>query len=457
MTKPIDRETGKRQAPPPLIWLVALMWILAACSPHVKLYPKIEGLTRQGKFIEAAKLVEKNRDKYAERNAVLYNLDRGLLYHYGGDYESSNRAFAAAEARMDELFTTSIAGEAGAFLSNDNTLPYRGEDFEAVTINIYRALNYLKLGDTEAALVEARKVNEKLEYINSNYPPDKRNVYKEDGFARLLAGILYELGGTRDDLNDAYISNRMALENYRGDFFPQYGVDAPALLAGNLLTTAAFMGREELEQARKAFPNSELIPLRDLSAKGRLYFVHFAGRSPIKIEGAIHATMPDGYLMKIAFPVYKRRGYTVTGSKILVNGREAIRLEAAEPIGSIAVKNLENRKLRIKIKAVARATTKYLATLVAEKAVKKRQGEMAALLTRVTGNVLAAVSEQADLRSWETLPDKILVGRVLVAPGKHRISAHFTNAGGGVVARKDLGSVEIKPGQALFFILYTNY
>ncbi len=452
-----QRRTAARACP----WLPAALALLAlglaACTPHIELYSRLDGLARQGRYAEGAALIEKSKARYGERNAVLYNLDRGLFLHYAGQYEESNRAFERAERRMDELFTKSIAGEVGAFLSNDNTLPYRGEDFEAVVTNIYRALNYVGLGDIEAALVEARKVNEKLTYINSQYEPDERNVYAEDAFARLLAGVLYEMGGTRSDLNDAFISNRLAADAYRELFLPNYGTRPPAVLKANLLSTATFMGREELRQARERFDELEPVPLDRRRQVAQLYFVHFAGRGPIKVESSINAVMPDGYLLRIAFPAYRKRSYLVHGSKILVDGEVRARLEPAYPLGEIAVQNLDNRKGRIAAKAIARATTKYVATKAAAHQARRKGGEVAGLLTQLSGNVLAAATEQADLRAWETLPDKILVGRVFVQPGKHKLTAQFITAGGATVGAKNLGEVEVQAGRTRFFVLHTGY
>ena len=67
----------------------------------------------------------------------------------------------------------------------------------------------------------------------------------------------------------------------------------------------------------------------------------------------------------------------------------------------------------------------------------------------------AAVSEQADLRAWQTLPDKILIGRVLLPPGKHSVQVEFTSGGGAVAATKELGEIELKPGQSRLMILHT--
>ena len=450
------KETNPARLGQSAVWLLSVMLLLGACSPHLEIYPKLESLARQGKYEQAAKLVEEKRDTYAERNAVLYNLDRGILYHYAGKYEESNKAFEAAERRMDELFTESIARQTGAFLSSDNTLPYRGEDFETVVINVFRALNYVQLADPESALVEARKVNQKLEFINSKYPEDKRNAYREDAFARLLAGVLYEMGGTRDDVNDAFISNRKAVQIYQGDFSKRYRTDAPDVLKSNLLTTAGFMGREELDAARKTFPGIKMLSLAEKQGRAQLFFVHLAGQGPVKVEDAIHAVMPDGYLLRIAFPRYARRGYAIRSSSITVDGKLAALLEPAAPLGRIAIQNLKDRKGRIAAKAIARATSKYLATKVAEKAAEDRGGATAGLLTRLAGNVAAAASEQADLRAWQLLPDQILIGRVLVEPGEHEIAAEFHGGSGGAYARKSLGKVKLKAGETRFFILHTN-
>jgi uncharacterized protein len=429
--------------------------LLGACSPHRALYPRLEALSRQGAYEKAAKLVEQNKSEYGDRNQVLWNLDRGVFYHYAGRYKESNEAFKAAEERMDELFTESITGNVAAFIVNDNTLPYRGEDFETVIVNIYRALNYVQLGDVEDALVEARKVDQKLRLINQQYPADAKNAYQGDAFARMLMGVFYQMGGTRDDLNDAYISDKLAADFYQNDFGPLYGVHAPAPLKTNLLSTATFMGPEELDQAKRRYPGTPVLPLDEVQKEARLYFVHFAGRGPTKVESAIRAVMPDGNLLKIAFPHYSPNYYLITGSRVLVDGQPADTLQEAQPIGAIAVRNLDDRKLRISAKAIARATTKYLANRVLQERAR-RKGDAASVLAWLGGNVYAELSEQADLRSWQTLPDEVLVGQVLLAPGKHRLQVQYTSQGGAVVSSEDLGEVEVQAGQTRFFILHTS-
>jgi hypothetical protein len=310
------------------------------------------------------------------------------------------------------------------------------------------------LGDADAALVEARKVNLKLELINRQYDEDKKNVYREDAFARLLMGALYEKGGSRDDLNDAYISNQLAANIYQKDFTPHYGVAPPALLRRNLLATAGFMGAQEVEKVQKQFPGVETVSLDERQKLGQLYLVHFAGRAPSKVEDAIRAVMPDGNLIKIAFPRYKPNYYLITGSRLRAEGQPGVTLELAEPIGAIAVENLNNRKGRIAAKAIARATTKYLANRALQQKARDRSKE-AGLVAWAAGTVFAEATEQADLRAWQTLPDRVLLGRVLLPPGSHRLEVDYLTGAGAVVATRKLGEVEVQEGSIRFIILHT--
>jgi hypothetical protein len=73
----------------------------------------------------------------------------------------------------------------------------------------------------------------------------------------------------------------------------------------------------------------------------------------------------------------------------------------------------------------------------------------------VVGNVYAEVSEQADLRSWQTLPDKILIGQALVPPGKHTLQVEFLSRTGVALSTRSLGEVELRAGQTRFIVLHT--
>jgi len=216
--------------------LAVLAFGLAACSSLAGHYVLVDQRIARGRYAEADALVARGESMYGGRNTVLYDLDRAMTLHLAGRYAESNTYLARAEDRIDALYTVSLHREVGAFLTNDTMLPYEGEDFEKVMINIIAALNYVSLDRPDDALVEVRKVDQKLNVFNDRY--EKKNVYKEDAFARYLSGILYE---ARGELNDALVDYRRAYASYR-DYEKQYQTPMPPSLPADILRTAEALG-----------------------------------------------------------------------------------------------------------------------------------------------------------------------------------------------------------------------
>ncbi len=411
-------------------------------------------------YQQASFLIEQNKDSYAAKNAVLYYADLGVILHYGGLYRESIASLLQAEQRLEDLYTRSLSKQAATFIINDTLAPYRGEDFEGVMLNLFLALNYLQLGQIEDALVEARKVDAKLNLLNSDYPPDKQNVYKEDAFVRLLMGIIYEIGGTRPDLNDALVSYKIATQYYEENYRQNFGTPVPKILRTNLLALAHAMGGNEYNVHEGSSTNVNLEAISDRHRQSELYFLHYNGKSPEKIEGAIWAPMPDGYIMKIAFPQYRLRPYAVAMSTIKVTAATSgqtrlVETELGEDVAAIAMQSLQDRKSRITAKAIARATAKYLAVKAAEDAVRKEHGKKQANFVRMIGNLSALILERADLRSWETLPAEIRIGKCVVPPGLYRIDLDLKSSAGQLVKQMALDDIELAPGEKRLVLFRT--
>ena len=433
-------------------------FFLFSCAPSIKHYPLINQHLLKQDYGSARKLVEKNKKAYPKRNAAIYHLDQGIILHYAARYRESNESLFKAELIMEELYTKSLSKEAASFLLSDNTIPYRGEDFERAMVNLFMALNYVGLGDWEGALVEARKVDNKLSVINSKYDEEKRNVYKEDGFIRYLMGTLYEVEG---EINDAFISYRKAEEVYSGDYVPNYGIRPPAFLIEDLLAAADAMEfDEEMREIQNEYPH---VTFRDLAGKtgmAEALFLHYSGLGPEKIENSFAVPMPDGFVVKIAYPIFVKKGYQISHGQISLRNTESgesyrFPTVLMEDITSIAITNLENRINRIKAKAIARATTKYLLSKQAEKSAKEEGGEMFGLLVKFSANVASAATEQADVRHWRLLPAEIRVGRALIAPGEYCGKIDFVDARGAVMSSREIPPFSVEKTEKRFFMFRT--
>ncbi|MFH2136891.1 MAG: hypothetical protein ABII88_00095 [Candidatus Omnitrophota bacterium] len=397
---------------------------------------------------------------YGKNNELLYLLDRGYIEHLGKQYKDSIDTFKEAQQKSDDLYTKSVSKIAATWIINDYSAPYHGEDFEHVLINIFQAINYALNGNYEDALVEARDVDSKLNVINSQYDDDdKKNVYKEDAFARLLMGIFYECSGTNEDLNDAFISYRNSAKIYENDYTQNYGGKVPRVLKENLLTTARFMGLAEFGKYKLKYRGVESSNLDDKKTKGEIYLIQYVGLSPVKVEESLTVPLPDGAMVKVAFPKYQQRPYGITSSRLLAAHTDGNVFfsdsDLVENIGAIAVKNLESRKLRFMAKSALRAAGRYMVEKKQEKNVKEKFGDMTAGCFRFLANIYNIVAEQADLRCWQTLPDQIRMARLILSPGEYELSVESFGISGDNLGAYSLGKIPVRAGEKKFFILHT--
>lgn len=335
-------------------------------------------------------------------------------------------------------------------LTNDNMLPYEGEDFEKAMINVISSLNYVYLGQLDEALVEMRKVDHKLNLLNDKY--EQRNIYKEDAFARYLSGILYEAKG---ELNDAFIAYRKAFETYN-DYWEDYGTVLLPTLPGDLLRVTEAIGlTEEFQFYRNKFPNVIWVSQNELDRQAELVFLSYDGLSPIKEDFFIDAPVPNGeggfYFIRIALPRYINRLTDLVYTNIRLIGPQgeaaSQRTFLVEDIEAIANKNLDDRIARITVKAIARATSKYLAAHKIRENTK--ENSLAKLLADLGTNIYSIVSEQSDKRSWRTLPGKIRMARLFVPPGPYTVSVDYYANAGGLIASKNY-QVILKAGEKRF-------
>ncbi|HSV43375.1 MAG TPA: hypothetical protein VLJ10_02365, partial [Candidatus Bathyarchaeia archaeon] len=360
-----------------LACLLSVMGSLSSCAGLPAMQQRVRRLSAQGDFNDAGRLLDRTSfGIYGRRNRLIEAMDRGLVFYYAGQYEKSIAQFEQAKQIYDELYTESISKIAASWLWNDLALPYPGEDFERAMINVFQALNFLALGRTDEALVEARNVDSVLKVMNDRYPSDQKNVYREDAFARLLMGIIYECADQPQDLNDAFISYQKSFQVYEKDFTPQYSVTPPVMLRENLLSLAAWMGERQGSEYRRRFPDTAFLSVDERRKSAEVYVIYHRGQIVNKVQSSIVLPGMDGLLTRISFPQYRHdfRGRNKISITVVGNDKQehAIDLELAQDLDAIARQNLENRKVRIMAKAVARPLTKQLMAEAAEDVVRDK-------------------------------------------------------------------------------------
>lgn len=422
---------------------------LGGCATWYQRTAAFQSAVQQGDFAQAEKLLHKDKRQREGKNRILYLLNQGYVAFMLGHPEESNRAFECAERAAEERNPQVWTGVA-AWVSNPEILPYRPEDFEVVMINVYKALNYLRMNQLEEALVEARKMNIRLQQLNDKYP-DHKNRYQRDAFAHLVMGLIYDAAGKS---NDAFIAYRNAWEVYQNDYLKQFGLSPPEQLKKDLLRTAWLCGMtDELSRYEKIF-GMEYIP-EPASPDGQAVLFWLNGFGPVKSEWGVTFTKiqrGDGAIvfhnpeLDLAFPFFWGSGYTEHERNALADvnvvravfpqyterkpafdrGMAVCRgkvypFQLAEDINGIAFKTLHDRMLREFSTSLLRVAVKQGLRYAASK-----ENQWLGFAVGLAN----AFTEKADTRNWQTLPYSISYARMPLTAAENTVDLQFLGAEG---------------------------
>ncbi len=391
--------------------LAAGALLLASCQSARVLDTEANRLFQSGDYDGAAAHLRKGYESQGKggRDSLLYILDLGLALHQAGKFEESNRAFLEADQLAEIKDYTSLSVEAATFLTSQNITDYKGEEFENVMISTYLAMNYALLGNREDALVEAKRVNRKLERLVT----EGGRGYRQNAFAQYLSGLLYESEG---NWNSAYIDYKRTFE---------LAPDAPGL--GPALWRVARKGgfAEDLSRWKEAF---RLTPEQTREPEAELIVIYQNGISPVKHSNPDFRSLPRFY----------PRPNPVLRAQVEVDGQLQSGTTSLYDIEKVAIQNLEEKYGALVAKKLAGLVAKEV---VADQIERRTQSPLAGFLARVA----MYASDQADCRSWNLLPRDLQMARIPVRPGTHVVRA--LPVGAAALAEK---TVSVAAGQKVF-------
>ncbi len=430
--------------------MVAAMLLLTGCSGTMfrsypeKINPIIAGLNA-GAAINTDKLL---LNECNGNDRILYNMERGRLAHILGNIDNSLRDFNVSmeSIRINDtrsIFSAVAAAEnIGAVLFNDNAISYDAEGYERVLLHHYQALNFLAKKDLEGAGVEVRRANHEQEEALRRFESEVEAAQEEadekhlgrksqsvvsNSYAQMdevagkvknsfqnaytfyISGFIYEL---LDQPNDAYIDYKRALEIYPGNYFIQQDVIR--------LATTLNMA-EDLVDLQTRFGNAPSEGKPEAGTDGELLLLFEDGLTPQKHEVKIALPFREAGLVTIAFPIYNDRWTPQLPLSVSTDDKLLGSTETICDIRALAVKALKEKAPIIATRQLIRA----LAKGASSHAAKKQFGDLGTFGM----NVLNHVTENADLRSWLTLPANAQVLRVPLPAGQHRIVARLAQEG----------------------------
>ncbi len=431
-------------------------------------YAETIPLVRKGEYQRAAEIIkDAKEDRYKEKDRVLYYLDSGMLMHWAGEYEESNRLLTQAEEGIEELFTKSISKGLSSAVLNDNALDYSGEDYEDVYLNVFKCLNYIASGDIESAHVEIRRVQIKLNLLEDKYKKlveeynaseeaegqieARENRFHNDVLARYLSLLLYRAEGALDDaridlqsINDAWLT------------LPQlYDFEKPPLPAieelsdGNALVNfISFTGLSPVKLADTLRINSGADKLfLTMEGQDEEYVNSLTGFTVLPVPGTA-----AGVHFKIQFPRLESRQTSVDRIIVKLDGKSMHEILLLEDMEAIARETFL-LKLPLTVgRTIIRATVKHIAKETGKAALNQGLsdqgvgGAIVGVLAGIAAEVAVDASENADLRISQFFPSSAWAAEISIKPGSYHVSLDYWD-GDVLLGTIDHGVREFVPGQ----------
>ncbi len=425
-------------------------------------FEKVEIGMKTGKPEDAYNHLKKNAPR---KHDIPHQYELGLTAHYANLFPESSKAFEQAEMIAEDRFTKSVSKEALSLVTSDQLRPYAGTRYERLLSHYYHALNYIYLNKLDDALVECRRASNLIQYFKGE---EKEYNFFGTGFLTHFCGMVFEAAG---EWNDAFISYRQAEEYYK-NAAKITGVPMPEDVGHSLVRLSRKLSfTEEYERYRTQYGEPPPLP----ENHGELILFYETGYVPRKREetltfpilktdkvdkdnagefavtirtreGLVVEEIKLEYLLHVAMPIIRSNRPRFAGIKASV-GENIADGVLIEDIETMAIETLESERPIILIRTLARALLKYLTFREA----KKQNKVLGAVV-----NLAGVLTEGADTRSWQTLPNQIFMVRMPLPAGTHQLNLSFLNANGNVRKSETLQEIIVSSNQ-ISFLNYRTY
>lgn len=352
---------------------------------------------------QAAAAVERDSS-----DADVLRLEQAMISLSSGRPAEAERRLREARDRFDALEEGRIAAGALSYLTDDQSRPYPGEDYEKVLLRSLLSLSNLLHdgGDAEAYSLQA--IDKQEQIIAAGRGPDGQNpkaVYPRVALAPYLRGVLRE--ASHHDYDDARRSFE-TVAAWQPDFLP---------------------ARSDVERAafgRHSQPGHGVLYLFALTGRGpyKEEAVEVPSSAALLIAGEIVSatssqTVPPN-VAPVKVPKVVARPNVVQAVAATVDGRAVGRSAAVCDVSSLAVQQYQAVQNQVVARAVARRIVKKGVIYGAKEATGMAKGSAAGLAVDLAG-VAWEATEAADTRCWGLLPDQIQVLRVELPAGEHEL------------------------------------
>ena len=385
-------------------------------------------LVKNGSVKQAIAVLEKNNEPgvITKEKDLLYYFEKGELLMLDSSYPQSKEAWLKADEYVRQWEDavksdpSKVIGDVGSFLVNDKTRRYDGQDYEKVMLSTNLMLSHIMQGSYDLARIEMKKTVEREKLIEGFREKEYDKLQDDAKKQKVTASVKDMKGYPMADLDAPEVTG---LKNGFQNAFSHY-------LAGYFfeVTGEPSMAEPGYRNALQLAPQSKLVQagLREVGRRkpgakeSDVLFVIESGFAPSWKSITIPIPIPTGkglIATPLSFPIIKSENPGFVPAAVAVGSRQ-IPVETLTNIDTMARRQLKDQMPGILLRTTIRAVLKSLA---------QEQANKVGLIVGLAGNVAAVVSEQADDRSWRTLPERISVARATLPVGVQTIEIQTGN------------------------------
>ena len=332
-----------------------------------------------------------------------------------GDFAGSYALFAP---QLEEIFdetaegpvlkTSAVAGTAlAATVSDDMSIPYAPAAYETVLALQYQAVNSLALGRGDDARVYMRRataIQEQLKEEKRAQPVDKPEDAGESGSsaaAKAAGELEARLAAVASQVGSAY-------ENAHAWYFAGYLMEADSDMDNAAI---AYREAAAISPAAARFASSPKGEGADVLVVYEESLVDMM--EPVKIPLVI-----GGTAWSIDFPVYRSAARKPARIAAETDSRLAAELAPVVNVQALAYRNLKDAVPGMVARNISRAAVKIAAQQAANHVHTGNSSTEFLLRFGVLAfNTVRTVSDEADTRSWITIPEHVHFARIKVKDG----------------------------------------
>ena len=427
-----------------LLILAVLAFGMGGCNAPREKLKDFNELYKSGRYDAALSFTEKHTSKNAVGSGedLLWCLNAGILHRLKQEHKQSIDKFDQAESilKKHDLGENDLGETAVSAITNETLIPYTGEIYDGIMLNIYKGLSFMALGDNELARVEFNRAMDRQRRALKQYNSELQKLKEQEK----KSGKTVNVGQSRDivskhypdlDKYEVYSDFVNPFATYMAGLF--YFVDGDAAKAVDYLKESAGMIPDN-EHVQNDLKLAESVVFGSGKPDGYVWVIFENGLGPVRKEFRVDLPIDIGnevIMFSVALPMLESRrpacanliidaDSQTTNTRMLTSMDRIIQTEFKKDYGSILTRAI--------LSTTSKAVMQY----------SLRDKDAAVQLLSMA---YSALSTTADTRIWTTLPKNFQAARIdmpknkklkLTAPGSSIIDIDLGDCKNAIIYAK---------------------